>query len=149
MFILSTISLTLFLFQVYDVHRAAQWPGVDAIVTKSFVTWSQEIAEGKFGSRVVQARHAFFNFGYEVSGRQYTSANFYWRGETPDDFTTEFPVGHHFRAIYNPKDPTEAAVAAGSVGYGWLIFSVITFGVALVGLIQYRSMMKASPVRKQ
>jgi hypothetical protein len=137
---LGLCSLAVYLYQVYEIHQVNHWPKTDAEVTQSRITGYDYITQSRYGSRLHRHQEAIFEFKYEVAGRQYVSKCFCRVGDPPWNAGSDYPVGFHFNAFYNPVDPAEATVDAGVAGDIFLVISCMLFAVGFIGLKQSTSL---------
>jgi len=135
--VLGLCFLLFYIYQFYEVSQVKHWSRIDAEVTESRTTEYEYMTQGKYtGTSFHKHQDLIFAFTYEISGHQYLSRYFYWIGKSPLDVVSEYPVGFHFRAYYNPNNPSEAAVDSGFASNFFWVISIILFLVGLIGLKQ-------------
>jgi hypothetical protein len=131
-----SVCLFLHLFTNYEVSQANSWPSVDAVVSHSEFSRSSYLSYGWTGNHVFWKTDFSFRFNYEVDGRSYTSTRFYASDRQPSvAAANEYPVGQHFRALYNPSNPADAVVEPGSVGRMYITLALILLGFSMFTLV--------------
>ena len=112
-----------------SIHQAEHWPKVDAVVTKSQISYD-------IGSRGMPPPQTSISFSYTINGKKYTSSYFYiWGNPSAYLLQSKYPVGRHFFARYDPSNPEVAVVEPGFVNYGFFALSVILLLLSVAGCI--------------
>jgi hypothetical protein len=110
---------------------ATKWPSVEGVILESKVVTEERQMEKL---KKVDAYRAAISYRYSINGKDYLSKQVQHDPETKtysafaDNLVKTFPVGKKVPVFYNPDNPSEAVLLAGS---GFQSYVMIGLGIAM------------------
>ena len=126
------------------VAEARQWPSTEGRVVASLVERDRRDgyetdSQGRRRHYVDTTYHARVEYSYQVDGRTYTSDRIWiadgeaWEERSgAEDFIAQYPPGSEVELVYNPTDPSDAALIVDAPTR--LIFIVTGMGLAFLAV---------------
>ncbi|MBF0311986.1 MAG: DUF3592 domain-containing protein [Oligoflexia bacterium] len=126
-----------------NAKESLKWPTTEGVILNSEITESKD----KKNHRVYKPH---ISFSFEISGKQYTSAQIYIGSETSSSgshseanvYIRKYPVGKKVMVYYSPTENGEALLEPGTktghyllLGIGAL-FGLVGFGITLSSLLK-------------
>ncbi len=134
--ILGALLVALFFWEARAISQFKQWPTTDAVVVKREITVLTNPASSRNPARITHSHVLSFAFRYEINGHQYLSQRFFPDAAILDHSdATDYPVGSHFQAHYNPAAPEIAVAESGNLHYAPLMIGIICVGFSVVIVI--------------
>jgi hypothetical protein len=126
------------IWHTLQIRACSRWPRVQATVIRLSVASRTNVLGHNKWRPISVSSDIDFRYAYEVGGRQFESARFFFLPGYPsaNELQARYPVGTHFRAFLHPADPSLAIVEPESISYR-------AFGIGIALLSLWGIMLKA------